>query len=157
MLGRALMTLGKEEKAAYHINKADTLQDIGYDIAMYKLNTKTFPGDVDRWIELGDAYRSVGRYKEAMDTFRIAENLQPSNLNILNRMANVSYEMENPGQAIRLYRRILELKPDEPKIWYNLGMAYMMEGNLDRGRWAFEKALHYDPDFDPAKVYLSRL
>ncbi len=156
-LGRALMTLGMEDSASYHINRADTLQDIGYDIATYKLNTKTFPDDAKRWVELGAAYQSVGRYQEAMDAYTVGENLQPYNLNILNRMANLAYEMENPGQAIRLYKRIVSLKVDEPKIWYNLGLAYMMDGKLDLGRRALERSLQYDPDFSPARVYLSRL
>lgn len=55
----------------------------------------------------------------------------------------------------RLFRRALELDPEFPDIWNNLGVLLRRQGRLDEGIAALEKALALDPRFLPAMENLS--
>jgi len=61
------------------------------------------------------------------------------------------------GEAIRQLTEAWKIKPKDPRILNNLGLAYLMSGDRDEARAHFEKAVSYDEKFGDALINLGRL
>jgi membrane associated rhomboid family serine protease len=80
-----------------------------------------------------------------------ATSLRPS----VNRDANAGLEVgarayealtaQRNNEAIVLYERALKLSPDEPTLWFNLGIAYQREQRLGDARGAYQHAAQLKP------------
>lgn len=55
-----------------------------------------------------------------------------------------------------LWRVTAERSPNKPRVWNNLGYAYLVEGRPDLAKPAFERALELDPGFVRARLNLER-
>lgn len=60
-------------------------------------------------------------------------------------------------EAITKFRQVLALNPQDPEIYYYLGMALEADGQADEAKKMYEKALERNPGFDEAKIGLTRL
>lgn len=61
----------------------------------------------------------------------------------------------NLAQAIRYYKKSVELDPTFADAWYNLGGALYTAGQLNEARQAFEKTLKLNPDNEKARQGLA--
>lgn len=59
-----------------------------------------------------------------------------------------------PGEAERLYERLLELRPDEADILYNFGNLYVRQRRFQEAIARYVEALDARPDHVPARVNL---
>ena len=72
---------------------------------------------------------------------------EPRNVAPLNVLAMLYFEKGRYNEAIRLYKRALELEPDNPEVLNNLGYIYAEEEvNLDEAMSLVQKALKLRPD-----------
>lgn len=55
-----------------------------------------------------------------------------------------------------LWEATARRSPDKPRVWNNLGFAYLVEGRPDLARPALSKALRLDPDYLRAQLNLER-
>jgi tetratricopeptide (TPR) repeat protein len=60
-------------------------------------------------------------------------------------------------QAIEKYTEALDLTPNDPDIYYNLGIVYESINRLDEAREMFEKAVDMKGDFEAAREHLDRI
>jgi Flp pilus assembly protein TadD len=60
----------------------------------------------------------------------------------------------NPGAAIPLFRRVVELEPAHKQAWNDLGLAYLRLGKFDEGAAAFHKQIAVNPYDEHAYNYL---
>ncbi|MFA5059474.1 MAG: tetratricopeptide repeat protein [Candidatus Omnitrophota bacterium] len=44
--------------------------------------------------------------------------------------ASTAYNQGNMGKAIDIYKKLLEVKPDDPQLHWSLGAAYFTKGDL---------------------------
>lgn len=69
----------------------------------------------------------------------------PENTQLLNNLADIEREMNNPKEAIKLYQKALETQknPDNNSwpIYYALGVSYHQENQLDKAGEYLKKAL----------------
>ncbi len=61
------------------------------------------------------------------------------------------------ARAAEAFRRSLEIAPDNPRAWGNLGMALLMLRDLDAAEEALRRALALKPDYTPAQANLQLL
>lgn len=92
------------------------------------------PARADAWSNLGVALLELGRFAEAEECQRKALQQRPdlavahANLGTLLRRRN------DPG-AVALFRRAVELDPDQPVARFNLSLDHLAWGRLQQG-WA---------------------
>lgn len=55
------------------------------------------------------------------------------------RKANEAYERGDYEEAAELYRSAIELEPDNPRLYYNLGNALAQSGNFDEAARAYDQ------------------
>lgn len=72
---------------------------------------------------------------EAIETFQIVVNLDPTNYEAYNMLGLLYHELDDT-LAASYYRAAIRLKPDEPQYYYNLAFYYQEKKQYD-------KALYY--------------
>lgn len=154
-LGLALTRTGRQAEGQRHLEIADTLQDLDYDIQTAQRTVQTFPDNAMRWVRLGDLLGQAGRFREALQAYQSAYYLEPHYLPLRNKLANIYVRLGDTRQAIPLYRTILRQDSTLANVWVNLGVAYARSGQLPAARSAWETALQLDPNHRQARRYLA--
>lgn len=60
-------------------------------------------------------------------------------------------------QALELYRRLAEIRPEGAQIHANLGAALYFLGRVDQAVRSFEHALALDPTLETARAALEKI
>ena len=60
-------------------------------------------------------------------------------------------------EAISAFQKAVELEPENPQGYYNLGLVYESKNMLLEAKEMFTKTLELDPKFKPAEEHLSKL
>lgn len=113
---------------------------------------------------LGRAYHDAGRLDEAGEQFEAALRVSPGMIIARNNLALLYLDDRWPGEpALRgqLARaeiaEVLRHRPNDPRLYLNLGLTYLLENDSDGAEAAFRQALAYDADFPPAHFNLGAL
>ncbi|KAI1239258.1 hypothetical protein IHE44_0012373 [Lamprotornis superbus] len=132
---------------------------------------------------LGALYYNTGRYEEALQVYREAAALQPSNKDIRLALAleaiekalqlkpkdpkviselfftkgNQLREQNLLDKAFESYKRAVELNPDQAQAWMNMGGIEHIKGSYITARDYYEKALQLVPNSKLLKENLAKL
>lgn len=69
----------------------------------------------------------------------------PHNGKISNTIGFYYYEMKNYPEAIKYYKKAIELTPDYPLSYNNLGVIYLQTEEYEQAKEYFRKAIALDP------------
>jgi tetratricopeptide (TPR) repeat protein len=61
-------------------------------------------------------------------------------------LGNIAMRRERMDEAIAHYRRVADINPKYPGIWFNLGFAYRLLGQLDEAEASYKRALEVEPE-----------
>ena len=96
------------------------------------------PKDNDVLSAYGKALAATGKLPEALDAIQRAQRPDHPDWRLLSAEGAILDQMERPEQARSLYRRALDIAPNEPTVLSNLGMSYLLTNDLQ----AAETYLH---------------
>lgn len=68
-------------------------------------------------------------------------------------LANLLYEQKEFDKAIFYYNTATQLNPEDARLYFNLGQAYLYTHKLDEARESFEKAISLDAKVQPIIYY----
>jgi Flp pilus assembly protein TadD len=71
------------------------------------------------------------KFHEALTSFRLALREKPTDTDVLLQMAVVHTRIGTPEEAVRLYRRVLEIKPHASGAHYGLAFLLLGRGSRD--------------------------
>lgn len=103
---------------------------------------------------LGDAYREVGEYADAIEAYRKALARRPDFLDVRYRLALALRESGLASQAIRELEASLRRHPDWTQARVQLGLSYYSLGQWSRARTLWEQCLEDDPSRADVQMYL---
>lgn len=86
--------------------------------------------DRDVLAAYGKALAGAGQLEPALDAVRRAQTPEYPDWKLQSAEAAILDQLGQSKEARELYRKALELKPNEPSILSNLGMSYLLEGDL---------------------------
>jgi tetratricopeptide (TPR) repeat protein len=69
----------------------------------------------------------------------------PHNGKIANTIGFYYYKMENYSEAVKYYKKAIELTPDYPFSYNNLGVIYLQTKQYEQAEEYFQKAIALDP------------
>jgi Flp pilus assembly protein TadD len=88
------------------------------------------PADRQVLAAYGKALAAAGQLEPALDAVRRAQTPEYPDWKLVSAEAAILDQLGKSGDARALYRRALDMKPNEPSILSNLGMSYVLEGDL---------------------------
>lgn len=101
---------------------------------------------------LGHTYQALGHQephlRSAEATYRASLRMDPQQSDILLQLGRVLSRLERPGEALLLYRRALELAPDDTGIRVVLAAAYVLSGRRETAQALLRAGLERGPDAD---------
>ena len=95
-------------------------------------------------VEVANRLMQAQQYELALDALTRAALDQGMTGEILNGMGTANLGLGRLGQSEKLLRRAVEIEPDWPEAWNNLGVLLMERGQLAEAQQVFRKAYALD-------------
>ena len=116
------------------------------------------PGDLEGWLLLGRAYKSIERFPEARDAFARAMALAPESGEVMIEYAEAQ-TLASPtrrfeGEPLLRLERALQLEPDNQRGLWLRGIAHYQAGETDRAVAVWEHLLAVIPADNPTRETL---
>ncbi len=89
-----------------------------------------YPKDRDILAAYGKALAADGQLEQALDAVRRAETPEYPDWRLVSAEGAILDQLGQSDQARELYRKALDIKPNEPSVLSNLGMSYLLKGDL---------------------------
>jgi len=156
-LGQALVRLGRQEEGKKYLEEAERVRAQDAKIEHLENTIRSLPNDAMSHAALAFALRRAGRYNDAMHAYKVAAHLAPTNMEILNNIANLWLIQGDTLKAINQYQMILQRDPTLVDIWLNLGVVFALARDMQAARTAWENALKYQPNHPLARKYLAKI
>ena len=127
-----------------------------YSLGKHYFNNGKFKSAVDQFLRvtllkpnyeqgfnsLGSAYYLMGKYKEASNAWERSIEIRPSANNYSN-LGSYHFFKNEFGKAIDYYNQAINLEPDDPIFWGNLGDAYQFSRNYEKAHQAYQNGYNY--------------
>jgi len=88
------------------------------------------PGDRNVLAAYGKAQAATGQLQQALDTIGRAQTPDRPDWRLISAEGAILDQMGKPNDARQRYRDALDIQPNEPSILSNLGMSYLLTGDL---------------------------
>ncbi len=112
------------------------------------------PKNLDALIQLGNLYYDHGEYRQAIEWYGRALDIDPRNPNVRTDRGTCYWSLNEPDAALAEFRKSLEVDPAHAQTLYNMGVVYLHGKNDPEGaRKAWQRLLASNPNYpDRAKV-----
>ena len=112
---------------------------------------KGYKKDNDYFENLGIAYLNVGNLDEGVKILNEILKKKPSDLNVLNMVAEAYYYKGKFSEAMNYWDTILGYDKTNASALYMIGMCYQKKGEKDKGVRLCDKAIEMDPSLASLK------
>ena len=106
---------------------------------------KGYKRDNDYLENLGIAYLNVGNLDEGVAILGEILKRKPSDLNILNMVAEAYYYKGKYQLAIDYWDQVMYYDKNNASALYMIGMSYQKKGEKEKGQLLCDKAIELDP------------
>lgn len=89
-----------------------------------------YPGDREILAAYGKAQAGAGQLEEALATIRRAQTPDMPDWRLVSAEGAVLDQLGRPRDARQRYNDALQIQPNEPSVLSNLGMSYLLSGDL---------------------------
>lgn len=119
--------------------------------AIFEDLLKRFPDEPDLHLFLGIAHLRLRSPLAAEISIRKALHLAPNHAEARTLLGWIYSEVHHdPASAIGEYEKVIELRPQFPEAYNNLGVALKKKGDFDRAIESFSRALELRGDYSEA-------
>lgn len=119
-----------------------------------KISKNNSPWNAKLFNQIGNFWRIKGNAAKAIDCFRAAIIMEPTNADVLNDLARLLFTLQYLDDAVFLLRRSLEDQPNSQQSWrsyFTLGEIYRSYGQFQQSLFYFRKSIELNPDHEPAQ------
>jgi tetratricopeptide (TPR) repeat protein len=98
---------------------------------------------------LAELLTSQQRNDEAESELLLARDLHPTHNDeapLEAGLGNLAMRRERVDEAIKHFKRVAELNPSYPGIWYNLGFAHRLLQHVDEAEASYKRAITMEPN-----------
>ncbi len=115
--------------------------------------TKSVRGEIAKNMTL--IYIQQDETEKALEAIAEAKKESPEDLEILQAEADLYYRLGNIEKYNQIMKQVVNEDPDNPTLYYNLGVSAEQLGDLKGAREYYEKAIELDPKLENAYVNLA--
>lgn len=155
-LAVTLSEVGCYEEAQVEFHRAAELEyGVGLDQTKRDI-PKSFRSKIaHKHAEVGDLYREISRYAEAIREYEYALQVNSSFLDIRLKLGRAYLEMQLKEEAISEFRKILDVNPKFLEARAALGFALFCLGERSQAEREWRDCLEQDPVNAQVKHYLA--
>jgi tetratricopeptide (TPR) repeat protein len=103
------------------------------------------PSDLDAVLDLVRRYNCLGEHDNAFSLCRSMMKRHSRAYSFLLEFANVLYKRGDLREALVIFRKLTEFRPERIEAWNNLAILELSAGNLDAARKALGKVREIEP------------
>ena len=156
------------DKSTYRQNFYDTLTrianilDPGLRVQEYTHFLRT-SGNIEGinyayvYICRGDAYLELARNDKALSDYETAQKLDKATVAPILALGHYYVTIKNYVKSIEVYKRGLEMEPQNENLMMNIANSYSAMGNFQEADKYYDKALTFNPDLTLAYYNKSRM
>ncbi len=122
--------------------------DSGKRLQLLQELAEKYPKEKEAYNELGVIYQGREMYKEAVESYQKAIELDPTWGYALNQLAYVYSDIGDYEKAIEYFERYAALSPGDANPVDSMAEQYFRMGRLDEAIAKYKEALEIKPDFD---------
>jgi tetratricopeptide (TPR) repeat protein len=97
----------------------------------------------------------VGKYHDALTSFRLAQREAPRDAAVLQQIAITYTRIGMTDEALRTYRMVLSQQPETPSAHYGLAFLLLREGRIDEAVKHLQAFLAAPPDDADAERHVA--
>ncbi len=105
------------------------------------------PADADVYSTLGHDYYIKGKYKEAIDAFKVIMKISPDDTYVHSNIGHSYYILGMYKEAIDAFKQVVRINPDDAVAHNNLGAAFGKAGMLKETIDAHRQAIRINPGY----------
>jgi tetratricopeptide (TPR) repeat protein len=98
---------------------------------------------------------NVGKYHEALTSFRLALRETPQDAAVLQQIAIAYTRIGMTDEAVKTYRTVLSHHPEAVGAHYGLGFLLLRQGHTEEGQGHLRQFLEAPPDGAEAKRHVA--
>lgn len=115
--------------------------------------TESKKGEIAKNIAL--IYIDKGEEEKAIAAMEDAKEANPSDINLLQAEADMHYRMDNMEKYREIMEEVVEQDPENPTLYYNLGVSTAQLGETEKALEYYKKALELDPEMLNARLNMA--
>lgn len=104
------------------------------------------PGFVPLYCLLGDIYRSLGQYDDAITEYKTAIWLDSLNIPAYRHLCQTYEEQGDYDSAIEVYHKLIQILPSMPEFHSNLANIYYLKGEVQEAISHYQAAITLNPN-----------
>lgn len=128
-------------KAAYQ-TQANAINDA---VETYADAIDKAPGFVPLYCLLGDAYRALGQFEDAITEYKMAIWLDSLNIEAYKHLCAAYEEQGDYDSAIEIYEKLIQIMPNMPDVHSNLANILYVKGDIENAISHFQTAVTLNP------------
>ncbi len=102
-------------------------------------------------------YIELGQNDEALALMKKAREANPDDIGLLQAEGSLALKMGDMAKYSQIMEEVIKSDPNNPELYYNLGVSSTDIGQTDKAREYYKKALRLDPKYTNAKINLAQL
>jgi tetratricopeptide (TPR) repeat protein len=118
---------------------------------MLEAGEKGYKKDNEYMQNLSTALMNAGKFSEGLEMMKQTLAKRPSDLGLMDMIAEACYDAGKYDEAIEFYNKILAIDEKKAEALYMMGMAYQKKGQVENGRALCDKAIAMDPKLSSLK------
>lgn len=91
---------------------------------------------------LGHAYQNLGMSNEAVETYEIAVEVNPSNDSVWNNLGLEHVKRQDYRKAVECYKRAIQIDDKSGTVWHNLKFAYYGTEEYEKADYCEKRSGH---------------
>ena len=104
------------------------------------------PGFVPLYCLLGDIYRTIGQYDDAITEYKMAIWLDSLNIPAYRHLCQAYEEQGDYDNAIEMYLKLISILPNMPEFHSNLANLYYIKGEIKEAISHYQTAITLNPN-----------
>ena len=102
-------------------------------------------------------YINQGQDDKAVALMARARAANPNDVNLMRSEADLAYKMGDMIKYREVMEQVVQTDPNNPELFYNLGVSSMQVGETDRAKTYYARALELDPNYSYAQINMASI
>lgn len=114
-------------------------------LELYRDAVDKAPGFIPLYCLLGDIYRSLGQFDDAVTEYKMAIWLDGLNIPAYRHLCQAYEEQGDYDSAVEIYEKLIQIMPNMPDVHSNLANILYVKGDIDGAISHFQTAVTLNP------------